>query len=121
SSRPCPVRTPTSSPASSGTFAPAIASGRKGSTSATGPRRPRPRPGGAGAATVPRFVGTFRAGDREWGEGLDLGDRLELHPYLPRRSVLELQRDSEALLLLIPESGGRGPARVSEKGFQYPA
>jgi glycosyltransferase involved in cell wall biosynthesis len=68
---------------------------------------------------VVRFVGDFRAADRDWAEGLDLGDRLELHPYLPRRRVLELQRDSEALLLLIPESGGRGRAVLSAKVFEY--
>jgi glycosyltransferase involved in cell wall biosynthesis len=68
---------------------------------------------------VARFVGDFRAADREWADGLDLGDRLELHDYLPRRRVLELQRDSEALLLLIPESGGRGRAVLSAKVFEY--
>jgi glycosyltransferase involved in cell wall biosynthesis len=68
---------------------------------------------------VARFVGDFRAADRAWAEELGLGDRLELHPYLPRRQVLELQRDSEALLLLIPESGGRGRAVLSAKVFEY--
>jgi glycosyltransferase involved in cell wall biosynthesis len=68
---------------------------------------------------VVRFVGDFRSSDREWAEGLGLGERLELHPYLPRRQVLELQRDSEALLLLIPESGGRGRAVLSAKVFEY--
>jgi glycosyltransferase involved in cell wall biosynthesis len=71
------------------------------------------------ADIVARFVGDFRSSDREWAEGLGLGDRLELHPYLPRRQVLELQRDSEALLLLIPESGGRGRAVLSAKVFEY--
>jgi glycosyltransferase involved in cell wall biosynthesis len=71
------------------------------------------------ADIVARFVGDFRAADREWADRLDLGDRLELHPYLPRRQVLELQRDSEALLLLIPESGGRGRAVLSAKVFEY--
>jgi glycosyltransferase involved in cell wall biosynthesis len=69
--------------------------------------------------SVVRFVGDFRAADREWAEDLGLGDRLELHPYLPRRRVLELQRDSEALLLLIPDSGGRGRAVLSAKVFEY--
>jgi glycosyltransferase involved in cell wall biosynthesis len=71
------------------------------------------------ADIVARFVGDFRSADRDWAERLDLGDRLELHPYLPRRRVLELQRDSEALLLLIPESGGRGRAVLSAKVFEY--
>ncbi|HVV59907.1 MAG TPA: glycosyltransferase, partial [Gaiellaceae bacterium] len=34
---------------------------------------------------VARFVGDFRSTDREWAETLDLGDRLELIPYAPRR------------------------------------
>ncbi len=87
-----------------------------------GKRTPRPileALAGTDADIVARFVGDFRAADREWASGLGLGDRLELHPYLPRRKVLELQRDSEALLLLIPESGGRGRAVLSAKVFEY--
>jgi glycosyltransferase involved in cell wall biosynthesis len=68
---------------------------------------------------VARFVGDFRASDREWAEELGLGDRLELIPYVPRRRSLELQRDSEALLLLIPEAGGRGRGVLSGKVFEY--
>jgi glycosyltransferase involved in cell wall biosynthesis len=68
---------------------------------------------------VLRFVGDFRAADREWAERLGLGDRLEIHPYLPRRQVLALQKDSEALLLLIPDSGGRGRGVLSAKVFEY--
>ncbi len=69
--------------------------------------------------TVARFVGDFRAADREWAETLGLGDRLELHEFAPRRRALELQRDSEALLLLIPEAGGRGRGVLSGKVFEY--
>jgi glycosyltransferase involved in cell wall biosynthesis len=68
---------------------------------------------------VARFVGDFRSSDREWAETLELGDRLELIPYAPRRRALELQRDSEALLLLIPEAGGRGRGVLSGKVFEY--
>ena len=68
---------------------------------------------------VVRFLGDFRAADREWAEGLELGDRLELIAYAPRRQSLELQRDSEALLLLIPEAGGRGKGVLSGKVFEY--
>ncbi len=50
---------------------------------------------------------------------LGLGDRLELLPYVPRRRSLELQRDSEALLLLIPDAGGRGRGVLSGKVFEY--
>ena len=68
---------------------------------------------------VVRFLGDFRSADREWAETLALGDRLELIPYAPRRRSLELQRDSEALLLLIPEAGGRGKGVLSGKVFEY--
>jgi glycosyltransferase involved in cell wall biosynthesis len=68
---------------------------------------------------VARFVGDFRAADREFAEGLGLDGRLELHEYVPRRRSLELQRDSEALLLLIPEAGGRGRGVLSGKVFEY--
>jgi len=67
---------------------------------------------------VARFVGGFPAADREWAESL-LGDRLELHPYVPRREALALQRDSDALLLLIPDAGGRGKGVLSGKVFEY--
>ena len=73
----------------------------------------------SGLDVVARFVGDFRAADREWAEGLGLGDRLELIPFAPRRRALELQRDSEALLLLIPDAGGRGRGVLSGKVFEY--
>ncbi len=66
-----------------------------------------------------RFVGDFRASDREWAERRGLAERLELVPYAPRRRSLELQRDSEALLLLIPDAGGRGRGVLSGKVFEY--
>jgi glycosyltransferase involved in cell wall biosynthesis len=68
---------------------------------------------------VVRFVGDFRSSDREWAESLDLGDRLELVGYLSRTESLRLQRDSEALLLLVPEAGGRGKGVLSGKVFEY--
>jgi glycosyltransferase involved in cell wall biosynthesis len=68
---------------------------------------------------VARFVGDFRVADREWAEALGLGDRLELHPYVSRRDALALQRDSDALLLLIPDAGGRGRGVLSGKVFEY--
>jgi len=73
----------------------------------------------SGVDAVARFVGDFRPGDREFAEGLGLGDRLELHPFLPRRQALALQRNSEALLLLIPDAGGRGKGVLSGKIFEY--
>jgi glycosyltransferase involved in cell wall biosynthesis len=73
----------------------------------------------SGLDIVARFLGDFRSTDRDWANQLDLGDRLELIPYAPRRRSLELQRDSEALLLLIPEAGGRGKGVLSGKVFEY--
>jgi glycosyltransferase involved in cell wall biosynthesis len=70
---------------------------------------------------VARFVGDFRASDRAWAETLGLGDRLELVEYLPRSESLRYQRDSEALLLLVPEAGGRGKGVLSGKVFEYVA
>jgi len=88
-----------------------------------GKRDPRPfltalQASGLDDAVV-RFLGDFRSTDREWAEQLSLGDRLELIPYAPRRKSLELQRDSEVLLLLIPEAGGRGKGVLSGKVFEY--
>src|SRR5207253_10844399 len=60
-----------------------------------------------------RFVGDFRPGDREFLDGLGLGDSVELIAYVPRRESLRLQRDSDALLLLIPEADGRGRGILS--------
>jgi glycosyltransferase involved in cell wall biosynthesis len=87
-----------------------------------GQRSPRPfltALAESGLDVTARFVGDFRAADREWAEGLGLGDRLELHPYTSHRESLELQRDSEALLLLIPDAEGRGRAVLSGKVFEY--
>jgi len=66
---------------------------------------------------VARFVGDFRSADREWAA--NILDRMELVPYAPHRRALELQRDSEALLLLIPEAGGRGRGVLSGKVYEY--
>lgn len=88
-----------------------------------GKRSPRPfltaLAEGDFADVTARFVGDFRAADREWAERVGLGERLELVPYAPRSRSLELQRDSEALLLLIPDAGGRGRGVLSGKVFEY--
>ena len=68
---------------------------------------------------VARFVGGLRSADREFAEGLGLGDRVEEIEHVPRQSALELQRDSEALLLLLPEAGGRGKTVPSGKIYEY--
>ena len=66
-----------------------------------------------------RFLGDFRPGDREFMESLGLADRVELIEHVPRRESLRLQRDSDALLLLIPDAGGRGRGVLSGKVFEY--
>jgi glycosyltransferase involved in cell wall biosynthesis len=68
---------------------------------------------------VARFVGDFRAVDREWVQELGLGDRLELLGYQPHRRTLELQRDSDVNLLLLPDAAGRGRVVPSGKIFEY--
>jgi glycosyltransferase involved in cell wall biosynthesis len=68
---------------------------------------------------VARFVGGLRSTDSEFATKLGLGERVEEIPHVPRRSALELQRDSEALLLLLPEAGGRGRTVPSGKIFEY--
>jgi glycosyltransferase involved in cell wall biosynthesis len=68
---------------------------------------------------VIRFVGGFRAADREYAESLGLEDRVEVIPFVPRRRSLELQRDSEALLLIASEAGGRGTGVIPGKVFEY--
>jgi glycosyltransferase involved in cell wall biosynthesis len=73
----------------------------------------------SGLDVVARFLGDFRESDRAWADGLELGDRLELLPYAPRVESLALQRDSEALLLLIPDAAGRGKGVLSGKVFEY--
>jgi glycosyltransferase involved in cell wall biosynthesis len=66
-----------------------------------------------------RFVGDSRAADRDWAAGRALHDRLEWIPFTGRAESLRLQRDSEALLLLIPEADGRGEGILSGKVFEY--
>jgi glycosyltransferase involved in cell wall biosynthesis len=68
---------------------------------------------------VVRFVGGFRAADREFAESLGLAEHVEVIPFVPRRRSLELQRDSEALLLILPEAGGRGTGVIPGKVFEY--
>ena len=87
-----------------------------------GKRDPRPflqALADSGLDVIARFLGDFRSADREWASRLGLGDRLELIPYAPRSASLALQRDSEALLLLIPDAGGRGKGVLSGKVFEY--
>lgn len=87
-----------------------------------GHRDPRPflsAMAGVDGDVVARFVGGLRSADREFAEGLGLGDRIEEIEHVPRQSALELQRDSDALLLLLPDAGGRGNAVPSGKIYEY--
>jgi glycosyltransferase involved in cell wall biosynthesis len=68
---------------------------------------------------VVRFLGDFRPGDREVVHELGLDAQVELIDHVPRRESLRLQRESDALLLLIPEAGGRGRGVLSGKVFEY--
>jgi glycosyltransferase involved in cell wall biosynthesis len=63
-----------------------------------------------------RFVGGFPSAYREHAQRLGLADRIEVVSHRSRAEVLALQRDSDALLLLIPENE-RGV--LSAKVFEY--
>jgi len=54
---------------------------------------------------VARFVGGFRAADEPLVEELGIRDKLEIVPFQPHEDVVRLQRDSEALLLLLADWG----------------
>ena len=73
----------------------------------------------SGLDALARFVGDFRSSDREWAESIGLADRLEVIGYVPRAEALRLQRDSEVLLLLVPDADGRGRGVLSGKVFEY--
>jgi glycosyltransferase involved in cell wall biosynthesis len=66
-----------------------------------------------------RFVGGFPPADRAFAESLGLGAQIETIPFVPRRDSLALQRDSEALLLIAPDAGGRGTGVIPGKVFEY--
>jgi len=87
-----------------------------------GARSPRPfltALAESGLDVVARFVGDFRGADRDWADALGLGERLELHRFVSHRKALELQRDSDALLLLLPDIGARGKDVPSGKLYEY--
>jgi glycosyltransferase involved in cell wall biosynthesis len=87
-----------------------------------GQRNPRPfltALAHLGPDVVARFVGDFRRSDLDWVRANGLEQRLELIPYSPRQRSLELQRESDALLLLLPDVGERGQDVPSGKLFEY--
>ena len=55
-----------------------------------------------GPDVTARFIGDFRPADRAWAARLGLGDRLELRPFSSHADAIAAQRDSDALLLLLP-------------------
>jgi glycosyltransferase involved in cell wall biosynthesis len=87
-----------------------------------GKRDPRPfltALAGVDADVVARFVGDFRRADLDWVHARGLETKLELIPFAPRRRSLELQRESDVLLLLLPEVGDRGRDIPSGKLYEY--
>jgi glycosyltransferase involved in cell wall biosynthesis len=66
-----------------------------------------------------RFVGGMRPDDRAYADSLGLGRRLEVIPFLPRSDALAFQRDTEALLLIHPDTEGRGKDVLPGKVFEY--
>jgi glycosyltransferase involved in cell wall biosynthesis len=68
---------------------------------------------------VVRFVGTFRERDADFASSLGLGTRCELVPSVGHAQSLAYQRDSDVLLLIIPEAAGRGDHVLTGKVFEY--
>ena len=68
---------------------------------------------------VARFVGDFRRADLHWLHAREMERKVELIPFVSRRRSLELQRDSELLLLLLPDVGARGRDVPSGKLYEY--
>jgi glycosyltransferase involved in cell wall biosynthesis len=66
-----------------------------------------------------RFVGGFRTADREWAEALGLGSAVRIDGFLPHDRALAEMKNADALLLLIPRSGGLGRSVLSGKLFEY--
>lgn len=87
-----------------------------------GKRTPRPfltALGAVNANVVARFIGDFRRADLDWARAQRLDRKLELIAATPRRRSIQLQRDSEVLLLLLPDVGQRGHDVPSGKLYEY--
>ncbi|HEY4976580.1 MAG TPA: glycosyltransferase family 4 protein [Gaiellaceae bacterium] len=87
-----------------------------------GKRDPRPFLSALAQIDAPitaRFIGEFRTADRLWAEELGLDEKLELIRFQPHAQAIASQRNSEALLLLIPFSAGRGVDVTSGKIYEY--
>ncbi len=68
---------------------------------------------------VIRFVGDLRSSDREWAGTLGIDEAWDETGFLPYSQALTAQRSADALLLLIPDAGGRGDVVVSGKVYEY--
>ena len=87
-----------------------------------GRRNPRPFLEALGRTdehAVARFIGGLPQGDLDWALENGLAGRIEVRPFVTRREALALERDSDALLLLIPDAGGRGRGVLTAKIFEY--
>jgi glycosyltransferase involved in cell wall biosynthesis len=68
-----------------------------------------------------RFLGAFRPADRDWAAGLELGDALRIEGFQPHAETRRAMAGADALLLLIPQAGGRGRSVLSGKVYEYVA
>lgn len=68
---------------------------------------------------VARFVGDFPPADPARLNELGLDGRVERVPYLSRAETLAEQRSSDALLLLLPDTGRAGRGILTTKLFEY--
>ena len=74
---------------------------------------------GSDPAVVARFVGDFRRAEEEGAVQQGLEGRVELLGQVSRRRSMGFQRDSEALLLLLPDMGERNKDVPSAKLYEY--
>ncbi len=68
-----------------------------------------------------RFIGELREDHREYARRLGIDDAWHEEGFLPYAESIAAQRAADALLLLIPDAGGRGDAVLSGKVFEYVA
>ena len=76
---------------------------------------------GSSPDIVARFVGDLRPSDLAYAREIGVDNRVVSLPFVPHRQALALQRDSEALLLLIPDADGRGQSVLTAKLSEYVA
>ncbi len=68
-----------------------------------------------------RFIGELRAEHREYARSLAIDEAWREEGFLPYAESIAAQRAADALLLLIPDAGGRGDSVLSGKVFEYVA